>query len=823
MTTPDRLADVLVWGVQQGWRLLGRPVNIHVTEDGLGFTHPSSYGQAVRIFINPKVLEQDNGGQLLRGLVVHELGHHAFHYSDDTCLPVTLRAHRKGLGRMLNLIMDEHLERNLRAQDPQWGECLDALSSYAFKGRPVPLVIERYASFVGFDDVATATAALLAGDAPGTIREFEAGYRLTGLDQQWVTHRELLDLFAAELESRAPERRLPEDIASRFDQLRKRTDRLLVRRTVDGLIPLLQGDQLFEFGQHGVRRARISLTSILENPPGRWNDDASYLKCLSKTLKPFYGDFPKLERFVKELEHSLGSRWFKQKRGAMLFMMRRNRDFTGAFDAAYAMTGKQLDDLFGEDEFNPGVIFQRFLERTVPVAERNDRRPLVIDLSWMEAMACPTFPALSRFVVCLRLGLGVKEAAKDPVALAALKAVPKGLRKLDMPGLGRVTEEVGRILDLLRPEEGAPVRDTSPAVDDWLREAVDGAIDELGTPAGDDTSRRRHNELRREADEASARIDEWLRSGIDPAREDDRERPSRSGPRGHETHGWRPVFEPPVRPDRGSRATDRLDEDLLNLADSLGFPTLDSTVRPAPRPAEYARLVQPLRHRIREFRTFLAESGHEDVEDPGHRRGRRLDPGSLRRLAVFNQLDVMMGVEERPAPDLFLGICIDCSSSMMAVDRMDKALAFGALLMEAAKGLPGVEGFALGFNDFEVLEVGPPGSTRLASLEPMGGNNDAGGLLALARHALLSRKERRLLVMISDGFPTDCTLDSLANLVKVLDARYGLKSLQVAVAEMEPARVAFPRFTDLTLHELPVAVRVFGKLIQKTLRREFGV
>ena len=40
-------------------------------------------------------------------------------------------------------------------------------SSFAFKGRPLRLIIERYAAFLGFVDVETASTELLAGTAPG--------------------------------------------------------------------------------------------------------------------------------------------------------------------------------------------------------------------------------------------------------------------------------------------------------------------------------------------------------------------------------------------------------------------------------------------------------------------------------------------------------------------------------------------------------------------------------------------------------------------------------------------------------------------------------
>jgi len=92
----------------------------------------------------------------------------------------------------------------------------------------------------------------------------------------------------------------------------------------------------------------------------------------------------------------------------------------------------------------------------------------------------------------------------------------------------------------------------------------------------------------------------------------------------------------------------------------------------------------------------------------------------------------------------------------------------------------------------------------------------------MAKHALLSPCKHRLLIMISDGFPTDCSQESLANLVRHLDDVYNIKSVQVAVAEMEADRVAFPDFTDLTQHQIPVAVKMFGRMVQRILLRQYS-
>src|SRR5262249_17231861 len=52
----------------------------------------------------------------------------------------------EGLQRLLNLVSDEHLERNLRALDRNFGDMLKMLGSYAFQRSTRELAVETLLS-----------------------------------------------------------------------------------------------------------------------------------------------------------------------------------------------------------------------------------------------------------------------------------------------------------------------------------------------------------------------------------------------------------------------------------------------------------------------------------------------------------------------------------------------------------------------------------------------------------------------------------------------------------------------------------------------------
>src|SRR6185503_9431439 len=101
-----------------------------------------------------------------------------------------------------------------------------------------------------------------------------------------------------------------------------------------------------------------------------------------------------------------------------------------------------------------------------------------------------------------------------------------------------------------------------------------------------------------------------------------------------------------------------------------------------------------------------------------------------------------------------------------------------------------------------------------------GGNNDAGALWHAAQAARQSRRRAKLLVMISDGLPTECSVAALRALVQRLTSRWHLCCAQVAVQPL--AEICFPNYILLDEANPETSVRRFGeviaRLVQKALR-----
>jgi Mg-chelatase subunit ChlD len=249
-----------------------------------------------------------------------------------------------------------------------------------------------------------------------------------------------------------------------------------------------------------------------------------------------------------------------------------------------------------------------------------------------------------------------------------------------------------------------------------------------------------------------------------------------------------------------------------NLNPEMDFPPLVKEETIPYDPVRHADLVNTIRLHIRRLRAYLTQLGKQTVEEFGSRRGTRLDVLQARKIPSTPTPNLLVFPREEIQPDAYIGMVIDRSGSMRG-ERLDRAKAFGALVAESAKGVRGIDGHINAFDGDTWYWLGNFQRTAIASLTADGGNNDAGALARAAELAVRSHKRNKLLLMISDAVPAQCTFASLKNVVTRLTRDHGILCAQVAVAEIE--EIAFPHSVDLSQYPFDEAVTRFGKLLMK--------
>ena len=127
------------------------------------------------------------------------------------------------------------------------------------------------------------------------------------------------------------------------------------------------------------------------------------------------------------------------------------------------------------------------------------------------------------------------------------------------------------------------------------------------------------------------------------------------------------------------------------------------------------------------------------------------------------------------------------------------------------QGLPGVDARFWGFTDTSIYDCGTAGEGRISGLVCAGGNNDSAMLWHMGQSAARSDKTVKLLFMLSDGQPSDCSWGSLNNLVIKFEGE-GMIPWQFALDKIDDP--AFQRyFTDLCGQPMAEAIMTMGRTL----------
>ena len=254
----------------------------------------------------------------------------------------------------------------------------------------------------------------------------------------------------------------------------------------------------------------------------------------------------------------------------------------------------------------------------------------------------------------------------------------------------------------------------------------------------------------------------------------------------------------------------------INRSEDESFQEITRIERVDKNPIAHREGVARVARSARRLREVLTRLGLQLEPRRARLRGRSIDRAGLPGALLRRDPRMLIAREVVMRSDLFLGVVIDCSGSMSLDDNLEKAKLFGLLLAEACAGLRGVDAHFWGFTDNVIFDCGPAERCGVSGLEVHGGNNDAAALWHAAKVARGSRRRAKLLVMISDGSPTECSVTALRALVKRLETKMGFVCAQVAVRELDEA--CFSHHVDLLDDDLDRAVRRFGQVVSRLVR-----
>ena len=167
----SRLDAVLEWGQRAAESFLRQHVEIVGWRGGAGRTHFARKGRdAVRIEVNASPLFEAGpaGEDVVRGVIVHELGHHAYDFRAPGFKSASCVARGRGADPLWNLMLDERLERRVRSERPMWGPLIDRMNAWLLQARPQRVRLELLAAASGIEALDLASR-IASGELPGSL------------------------------------------------------------------------------------------------------------------------------------------------------------------------------------------------------------------------------------------------------------------------------------------------------------------------------------------------------------------------------------------------------------------------------------------------------------------------------------------------------------------------------------------------------------------------------------------------------------------------------------------------------------------------------
>lgn len=250
--------------------------------------------------------------------------------------------------------------------------------------------------------------------------------------------------------------------------------------------------------------------------------------------------------------------------------------------------------------------------------------------------------------------------------------------------------------------------------------------------------------------------------------------------------------------------------------ETLAFNVLNRIVPVAPDPAFIQDVMPEIRPIGQQLRPHLERCGKawvdRDDQDEGYDLVDELEQIHMGETAVFVE------EEEKAKTSLHIEVALDCSTSMLQAtetlkqgEKFRLGKCFALAVEEAVTGLSGASSHFWGFTDRQIFDCGEAGQLGVSGLTSEGGNNDSAMLWHMGQSAAASGKQVKILLMISDGQPSDCPWGSLNYLVRQLESD-GMIPVQIAVDKI--AVPAFERFfVDLVGQTMTEAIFTMGRML----------
>ncbi len=230
--------------------------------------------------------------------------------------------------------------------------------------------------------------------------------------------------------------------------------------------------------------------------------------------------------------------------------------------------------------------------------------------------------------------------------------------------------------------------------------------------------------------------------------------------------------------------------DYKNTQPEISFPPIEKVNSLMPDPSRNREALQRIRRCVTVVRPYFRKFAQDREMEEQLYSGRRILGSGLLKFVMYGESRIFRDQRVTDLENyngLHVSVLIDSSASMAKDGRLERAKDAAALLAECFCDCRDIESLFLGYNQ-NVYLCGTHEAHSFVSLAPTGKTNEAGALEYLKKQCGPLPHRRKLVVILSDGLPTSCSVESVRSLVNVMMTRFDFTFLYGALAgEVHPA------------------------------------
>lgn len=258
--------------------------------------------------------------------------------------------------------------------------------------------------------------------------------------------------------------------------------------------------------------------------------------------------------------------------------------------------------------------------------------------------------------------------------------------------------------------------------------------------------------------------------------------------------------------------------DFRNVSETREFPGPEKTLRLKLDHKRRRDTERPVLRYAPILRPYLRVLDHNRVLQERLYSGKRILASGLKKHVAYGEMRLFKDQrfsELEEYQDVMIGVLIDTSASMNTDERLVRAKAMASLLGLCLSECPNVNSAFVGYNQNLYL-CGAHDELSVSSLAPAGKTNEAAALAYLRDEYLTNPCRRKLVIVLSDGLPTACSVESVRWLVQSIEKELGVRFLYGAFSQQE--HPAYRHRVDLTGPLDCDSIRAFGREVLARLR-----